>query len=101
MKSTALQILARCFQGCRSRRSSEVLLGVVLAYGLSGCANVGVGVSLPIPGIGNIGVGVDSSGQVGGGVAVGTGGVSVGVGTSGRLPQAPAVPASAASASVR
>lgn len=71
-------------------------LGVALAATLAGCASVGIGIALPFPG-GSIGVGVDSSGQVGGGVAVGSGPVSVGVGGTARLPpKAPDAPASAA-----
>lgn len=70
-------------------------LGVALAVLLGGCASVGIGISLPFPG-GSVGVGVDSSGRVGGGVAVGSGPVSVGVGGRTRLPPAaPEAPASA------
>jgi len=63
---------------------------------LASCTSVGVGVSLPFPG-GSVGVGVDSSGRVGGGVYVGSGPVSVGVGGTAQLPPlAPPTPASAA-----
>jgi hypothetical protein len=66
---------------------------------LVACSSVGVGVSIPIGGIGSIGVGASSDGRVSGGVAVGRGGVSVGVGGSGRLPQRSEPAASAAAAS--
>jgi hypothetical protein len=82
----------------RPTRISGLLMSLVVVFGLVGCASVGIGVSLPIPGLGSVGIGVDSNGQVGGGVSIGTGGVSVGVGGSGRLPQAPAAPASAPNA---
>lgn len=62
------------------------LLAPWLAAGLAGCTSVGVGIALPIPGVGSVGVSVDSSGRVGGGVSVGTGGVHVGIGGTAQLP---------------
>lgn len=65
---------------------------------LAGCTSVGLGVSLLFPG-GRVGVGVDGSGRVGGGVSVGSGPASVGVGGTAQLPPpAPSEPASTASA---
>ncbi len=71
--------------------------GLLAAAVLAGCA-AGAGISIPIGRVGSIGVGVDSDGRVSGGVAVGRGGVTVGVGGAAQLPQ---TPASAASASGR
>jgi hypothetical protein len=62
-----------------------VLAGSALA--LTACASIGIGVSVPLPGMGGVGVGVDSSGRVGGGVSIGTGGARVGVGGSAQLPE--------------
>jgi hypothetical protein len=59
----------------------------VSAVGLVGCTSVGVSIGLPLPGMGGVSVGVGSDGRVGGGVVVGTGGVSVGVGGTTRLPR--------------
>lgn len=62
-------------------------LGLPLAAGLLlGCTSVGVGISLPIGGIGGVSIGVGSDGRVSGGVSVGSGGVSVGVGGTAQLP---------------
>lgn len=65
---------------------------------VAGCASVGVGLSIPIGGMGGVSVGVGSDGRVSGGVSVGHGGVSVGVGGTGQLPppQDPAVRSRAA-----
>lgn len=56
------------------------------ACGLVGCTSIGVGLSIPIGGIGGVSIGVGSDGRVSGGASVGTGGVSVGVGGTARLP---------------
>jgi hypothetical protein len=69
--------------------------GALLAALLAGCSSVHIGIGLPIPGIGSIGVGSD--GRVSGGVNVGTGAVSVGVGGTTQLPRSAEAPASAAS----
>ena len=73
---------------------------VTLAAGLLvGCSSVGIGLSLPIGGLGGISIGVGSDGRVSGGVSVGSGGVSVGVGGTAQMlpPQDPARSRSAAS----
>lgn len=67
-------------------RRRAALPAVLLATWLAGCTSVGVGIALPIPGVGSVGVSVDSSGRVGGGVSVGTGGVHVGIGGTAQLP---------------
>lgn len=56
------------------------------ACGLVGCTSIGVGLSIPIGGIGGVSIGMGSDGRVSGGVSVGTGGVSVGVGGTAQLP---------------
>lgn len=62
-------------------------LAAVLTTGLLvGCTSIGVGLSIPIGGIGGVSVGVGSDGRVSGGVSVGRGGVSVGVGGTAQLP---------------
>lgn len=66
-------------------RSVFLLSLSVLA--LSACSSIGLGISLPIGGFGSIGVGVGSDGRVSGGVAVGRGGASVGVGGTADLPR--------------
>lgn len=71
-----------------SRRAWTVpvlLLGATAL--LAACSSVRVGVGLPIGRIGGASVSVGSDGSVGGTVGVGSGGVSVGVGASGRLPE--------------
>jgi len=81
--------------------ASSAAAGLVLA---SGCTSMGVSIGLPIPG-GGVSVGVGSDGRVSGGVAVGTGGVRVGVGGTAQIPRgedkrgdnaAPADPAASA-----
>ncbi len=69
--------------------------------GAVGCANVGIGLSLPIGRIGGVGVSVGGDGQVGVGVGVGAGHGGVQVGAGGTLPRPaePAAPASAAASS--
>jgi hypothetical protein len=71
---------------------------VVAALSLVGCTSIGVGLSIPIGGLGGVSIGVGSDGRVSGGVSVGGGGVSVGVGGSTQLPppQDPAVRSRAA-----
>lgn len=64
----------------------RLLSGVVAVVLVAGCSSVGLSVGLPIPG-GGVSVGVGSDGRVSGGVVVGTGGVSVGVGGTTRLPR--------------
>ena len=93
----------------RSIEWSEVQSGRLLrcvfvlplaVLGLSACSSIGLGISLPIGGIGSIGVGVAGDGRVSGGVAVGRGGASVGVGGTADLPRSvptPAQPAASAS----
>ncbi len=73
--------------GPKAAAAPAALLAIASAL-LVGCSTVGVGIGLPLPGVGSVGVSVDSGGNVGGGVSVGTRGVSVGVGGSGRLPPA-------------
>lgn len=65
---------------------------------LAACSSVRVGVGLPIGRIGGASVSVGSDGSVGGTVGVGSGGVAVGVGASGRLPEKKAEPAQAQTA---
>jgi hypothetical protein len=69
----------------------------VATLSLVGCTSVGVSIGLPIPG-GGVSVGVGSDGRVSGGVVVGTGGVSVGVGGTARLPRPDDAPRPADSA---
>jgi hypothetical protein len=73
---------------------------VTLAAGLlAGCTSVGIGLSLPIGGLGGISIGVGSDGRMSGGVSLGSGGVSVGVGGTAQMlpPQDPARSRAAAS----
>ncbi len=58
----------------------------IAVLALAGCTSVGIGLSLPIGGIGGVSIGLGSDGRVSGGVSVGGGGVSVGVGGTGQLP---------------
>jgi hypothetical protein len=60
---------------------------VLAAAGLPGCAGVHIGLGLPVGGPGSVGLSMGSDGRVSGGVAVGRGGVSVGVGGSAPLPK--------------
>ena len=55
-----------------------------LVIGLTGCANAGLGISVPLGPFGSVGLGVNSLGQITGNVGVGTsvGGVGIGGGTS-------------------
>ncbi len=62
-------------------------VAVVGSLLVAGCTGFGVGLSIPIPGVGSVGVGVNNSGQMTGGVSIGTGGVSVGVGGTAQLPR--------------
>lgn len=80
----------------RAGAAVALLLGVAAL--LAACTSVRVGVGVPIGRIGGASVSVGSDGSVGGTVGVGRGGVSVGVGASGRLPEKQAEPASAQSA---
>jgi hypothetical protein len=78
---------------------TQLALLATVALGVSACSSIGLGISIPVGGIGSIGVGVGSDGRVNGGVVVGRGGVSVGVGGTADLPRrAPEPAASAASA---
>jgi hypothetical protein len=80
---------------------NKLLLGAAALTVLAGCTSVGLSVGIPIPG-GGVSVGVGSDGRVSGGVSVGTGGVSVGIGGTARLPrrdEATSAPDAAASAS--
>lgn len=76
-----------------TRRCARWVVVAAAVAALIGCANMGIGFSLPIGRIGGVGVSVGGDGQVGVGVGVGSGGVSVGVG--GTLPRASEPPASA------
>ncbi len=78
------------------RHAAGVTLGALV---LAGCTSVGIGLSLPIGGLGGISIGVGSDGRVSGGVSVGSGAVSVGVGGTAQMlpPQDPARSRSAAS----
>lgn len=62
------------------------LAAVFSLAALAGCTSVGIGLTLPIGGLGGVSIGVGSDGRVSGGVSVGTGGVSVGVGGTAQLP---------------
>ena len=73
-------------------KRSALLMSV---WALAGCANFSIGLGLPIGGLGSVGVAVGSDGRVGGGVSVGSGPVSVGVGGSTQLPRRPEKSASA------
>ncbi len=70
------------------RRAAWVALGLLM---LAGCTSVGIGLSLPIGGLGGISIGMGSDGRVSGGVSVGSGGVNVGVGGTAQMlpPQDP------------
>ncbi|MDO9073478.1 MAG: hypothetical protein Q7U73_09440 [Rubrivivax sp.] len=71
--------------GCRGVAAWALAAAIAT---LAGCANFSIGLGLPIGGLGGVGVSVGSDGRVGGGVAVGRGPVSVGVGGSTQLPPA-------------
>ncbi len=79
------------------RHFGRATLVMTLAGALGGCASYQLGIGLPIGNVGGFGVSIGSDGSVDGIVGIGTGGVSVGVGGSGRLPRQAARPASAAS----
>jgi hypothetical protein len=76
-------------------RMTRVLLVLSTAAALAGCGTAGISLSIPVGGFGGVSVGVDSSGRVGGGVGVGRGGVSVGVGGTAQLPSSADAAASA------
>jgi hypothetical protein len=63
---------------------------LLICVSLSGCAQVGIGFSVPIGPFGSLGVNVGSDGRLGGSVGVGYGPASVQVGTSVQLPPAKA-----------
>lgn len=63
-----------------------LLLAVLCAFGVAGCAGARLGMSVPV-GFGGVGVSVGSDGRVGGSVGVGRGGVGVGVGGTMSLPR--------------
>ena len=76
-------------------RTSALIASLLTAAALSGCASLGLGVSLPLGRAAGVGVSIDSGGQIGVGVGVGRGGVQVGVGGTTRLPARPEAAASA------
>ena len=78
-----------------SWRGARWIVAATAVAAVIGCANVGIGLSLPIGRIGGVGVSVGGDGQVGVGAGVGSGGVQVGVGaTLPRPPDGASAPAS-------
>ena len=68
-------------------KSALVPIGLLTALLLTACANFSVGIGLPIGGLGGVGVAVNTDGRVSGNVAVGSGGVLVGVGGTAEVPK--------------
>ncbi len=77
-------------------RGAPWIAAATAAVAVVGCANVGIGLSLPIGRMGGVRVSVGGDGPVGGGAGVGSGGGRVGVGaTLPRPPDGASTPASA------
>ena len=84
----------------KSRNLIALAVAGIMA-GTTGCASVGLGISLPIGRAGGVGVSLGGDGQVGVGVGVGSGPVQVGAGGTVHRPKAPESAASSASAPLR